>query len=254
MSDSRQPEIVAHRGESHDAPENTLAAFRLAWERGSTTLEFDVRMTADRRLIVCHDADTFRTTGVRHDIAETPLATLRALDAGSWKGQKWTGERLPTLEEVLQFLPTGRRLWIEVKSGPATIEPLAEAVHMSGISLDQVNVISFDDATVREAGLQLQGLRTYLIASFRRGETRGQWSPTIPELIERALAVGACGINVHFIGPVSSHTVRLAHDAGLEIGVWTVDSPNIARRMVRSGVDTITSNRPSWLRAELGLT
>src|SRR5438477_1876233 len=93
-------EIVAHRGESADAPENTLAAFRLAWERHDDAIELDVHLTADGQLIVCHDPDTRRTTGVKKVIKETPLAELRELDAGRWKGPQWAGEKLPTLDEV----------------------------------------------------------------------------------------------------------------------------------------------------------
>lgn len=252
MSADMAVDIIAHRGESYDAPENTLASFRLAWQRGSRTVETDVRLTSDGRPILCHDADTARTTGVHMVIAETPFDELRKLDAGRWKGDQWAGERLPALEEALASVPDHGRLWIEVKSGTATLPPLVETVRASGLHLDQIAVISFDDEVVRQAGVLLPGVSTYLISAFRRGTERGQWSPTIPELIERARAARARGINVHFIGPVSTRTVRMAHESGLELGVWTVDAPEIARRMLRAGVDTITSNRAAWLRNALG--
>jgi glycerophosphoryl diester phosphodiesterase len=91
---ARAVEIIAHRGESADAPENTLAAFRLAWERRVTAIELDVHLTKDDRLVVCHDADTKRTTGETLTIAKSTLADLRTLDAGRWKGERWTGGRL----------------------------------------------------------------------------------------------------------------------------------------------------------------
>jgi len=245
------PEFVAHRGESHDAPENTMAAFRLAWERGIRTVELDVRLTADGRLIVCHDADTKRTTGISRLIAETPLAELQTLDAGSYKGPEWAGQRLPTLEEVVAAQPAHGCLWIEVKSGPPTVEVLHQLLGASGLRPDQYAVISFDDEVVRLARQAFPQSKTYLISAFRRGTKRGEWFPPMEELTQRALTIGATGLNLHFIGPVTTRTARLVHENGLELGVWTVDNPVIAKRLIRVGVDTITSNRASWLRDQL---
>src|SRR3954454_19895588 len=91
------PEIVAHRGESADAPENTMAAFRLAWERQVPAIELDVHLTKDGALICSHDPNTKRTTSVPKEIKESKLEELRPLDAGRWKGERWAGERMPTL-------------------------------------------------------------------------------------------------------------------------------------------------------------
>src|SRR3954454_21771589 len=107
------PEIVAHRGESADAPENTLAAFRLAWERNVPAIELDVHLTRDGALIVSHDANTLRTTATPKAIKESTLEELRSLDAGRWKGERWAGERMPTLAEALQTIPEGARCFIE---------------------------------------------------------------------------------------------------------------------------------------------
>lgn len=248
---SYEVEFVAHRGESHDAPENTLAAFRLAWERGIRTVELDIRMTADDHLVVCHDADTKRTTGVTMLVGETSLAELQMLDAGSWKGPQWAGERLPALEEVLAVVPSQGRLWIEVKSGPTTVEPLKRLLDQSRLRPDQYAVISFDEEVVRLARSAFPASETYLISAFKRGDRRGEWFPPMEELVERSRRTGAHGVNVHFIGPVSTRTARLVHEAGLKLGVWTVDRPDIARRLIKNGVDTVTSNRAAWLRSEL---
>ena len=95
---ARGVQIVAHRGASHDAPENTLAAHRLALAQGADCVETDVHLTGDGRLIVIHDKTTERTTGVAGRVAEMTQDALRALDAGRWKGEKFVGERLPLLE------------------------------------------------------------------------------------------------------------------------------------------------------------
>src|SRR5580765_8096399 len=107
--------VIAHRGESHDAPENTLASFGLAWERGDDTVETDIHLTSDGQLIISHDFDTKRITGQMLVIKDEPLAKLKTLDAGSWKDPKWAGEKYPTLDEVLKQMPPGKRIFVEIK-------------------------------------------------------------------------------------------------------------------------------------------
>ena len=124
------PEIIAHRGESADAPENTLAAFRLAWERDVTSIELDVHLSADDRLVVIHDADTERTCGVKRVIKTSRYADLRELDAGRWKGEQFAGEPLVTLEDVLALLPKGKRCIIEVKVGPEAVPALVRGARV----------------------------------------------------------------------------------------------------------------------------
>src|SRR3954470_5431765 len=115
-------EFCAHRGESHDAPENTMAAYRLAWER-TDAAELDVHLTKDGKLILSHDADTARCTGGAHKlvIKDTTADELRKLDVGSWKDPKYAGEKMPLLEEIVATIPEGKRLFIEVKIGPEAI-------------------------------------------------------------------------------------------------------------------------------------
>src|SRR5689334_354029 len=107
--------VVAHRGASHEAPENTLAAFRLAWEQGADAIEGDFYLTRDREIVCIHDDNTKRTSGEDLSVAASTLAQLRRLDVGRWKDPKWKGERIPTLTEVLATIPAGKRIFIEIK-------------------------------------------------------------------------------------------------------------------------------------------
>src|SRR5262245_12146520 len=108
-----RPRIVAHRGSSHDAPENTLAAFRRAWELGVECVELDVHVTSDGQAVVIHDESTKRTAGRDRPVAAQTLAEIKQLDAGRWKGPAHAGERIPTLGEVLTTMPSGRTLFVE---------------------------------------------------------------------------------------------------------------------------------------------
>ena len=94
------PQIIAHRGASADAPENTLAAFRLGWEQDADGIEGDFRLSADGRIVCIHDDDTQRVAGSRLVVSETSYNDLHALDVGRWKGEQWRGERIPSLAEV----------------------------------------------------------------------------------------------------------------------------------------------------------
>ena len=124
-------EIIAHRGASHDAPENTLAAFRFGWEQKADAVELDVRLSKDGNLVVIHDDNTRRTAQVDKSVGEQTLAELRSLDVGRWKGKQWVGERILTLNEALATVPEGKRLFVELKCGP---EGIPELVHVAGTS------------------------------------------------------------------------------------------------------------------------
>ena len=143
-------DIVAHRGASHDAPENTLAAHTLAWAQGADLVETDVHLTRDGELIVCHDTTTQRTTGQPGVIVQLTLAELRALDAGTWKDPRFRGERLPTLDEQLTRIPAGKRMLVELKVGPEVVPALARSLARCGVTPATVTLISFNAATLRE--------------------------------------------------------------------------------------------------------
>src|ERR1043166_5600031 len=106
----RAVEIVAHRGASYDAPENTLVSQELAWKQGADAAEFDVRATKDGQLAIMHDPTTKRTAGRDAKFADLTLAELRTLDAGSWKDAKFAGEKVPTIDEMLQHIAPGKRV------------------------------------------------------------------------------------------------------------------------------------------------
>src|SRR5438132_8474709 len=114
-------DLIAHRGAAHDAPENTLAAVHLAWQQKADAVEVDVQTSGDGRLVVIHDRSTRRTGRIGGKVCEQTLAELRLLDVGRWKGKQWTGQRIPTLEEVLATIPEGKRLFVELKCGPDAI-------------------------------------------------------------------------------------------------------------------------------------
>ncbi len=244
-------EFIAHRGESADAPENTLAAFRLAWERHDTAIELDTHLTSDGKLVVSHDGNTKRTTGVDKVIKDTPLAELEALDAGKWKGAQFAGEKLPTLLSALETIPDKCRCFIEIKCGPEAVPELVRVIKQSGKKPSQLVLISFSADALAAAKRALPRLRAYYLASTRRDPETGEWSPSVEDLIARAKDMRIDGLDLAMSPCPDAAFVREVRNACLGLYAWTVDDPEMARRLVAAGVDGITSNRPARLREQL---
>jgi glycerophosphoryl diester phosphodiesterase len=143
------PLIVAHRGASFVAPENTLPAFELAWEQGADAIEGDFLLTKDNQIVCIHDKTTKRLTEQNLVVAESTLEQLKTLDVGSWKNKKYTGTQIPTISEVFATVPSGKKFFVEVKCGPEIIPYLIKEIKMSGLKMDQVRLICFDKEVIK---------------------------------------------------------------------------------------------------------
>jgi glycerophosphoryl diester phosphodiesterase len=243
-------EIIAHRGASHDAPENTLASIQLGWQQLADAVEIDVQFSRDGHIVVIHDDNTRKTAGVRKKVSAQTLAQLKALDVGRWKHAKWAGERIPTLAEAFATIPEGKRLFVEIKCGMECIPKFVQDFNASGRKAGQVVPIGFSLETMRQLKQALPELEVCWVAAFRRA-LRG-WSPKVETLIERTKEAGLDGLDVGSNGPVNAAFARKVHDAGLKLYIWTVDSPAKAKQLIAAGVDGITTNKPGWLRSQLG--
>lgn len=247
-------DIVAHRGASHDAPENTVAAARLAWAQGADAVETDIHLTGDGKVIVCHDKTTKRTTGKDGVIAGMTLAELRALDAGSWKKKAFAGEKLPLLEEQLVLTPPGKSMLVEIKTGPEIVPELARVLAAAGATARNVTIISFNAESLRAVRRQLPGFRTLYLMGYKvpdAKDPKAKRPPSIDEVIRDAKAAGFTGLDLQHTWPLTPADVARIRAAGLELHVWTVDEPAVARRWIELGVASITTNRPGWLREQL---
>lgn len=245
--------IVAHRGASHDAPENTLAAFRLAWAQGADAVEGDFFLTKDHQIACIHDSKTKRTSGVEMEVSESTLEELQQLDVGNWKDPKYKGERIPTLSEVLFTVPENKKIYIEIKCGPEIVPHLLPILKQSGLDADQTIVISFNDKVIAETRKQIPDIPAYWLAGFRENKETKMWEPTIDSLFEKLAATQAHGLDVQANRTlVDEAFVKRLRDKQLGFHVWTVNEPADAKYFQGLGVDSITTDRPAFLRAELG--
>lgn len=247
VSAPAQPLLIAHRGESYDAPENTLAAVNLAWARGARAVEIDARMAADGALVVSHDPDTRRIGGPRRPIRRQTLAELRALDAGAWKHRRWTGERVPLLREVLATVPSHGRLFVEMKEGAETVLPLADDLAAAQLSPRQVIVMSFLPETVAAAARALPDCEVCLLLRARDYVPVGH----LARAIDYARSLGAHSLDVECHRALDRVKIAAAHAAGLAVYVWTVNRVATARRLVAAGINGITTDRCAWMQAQM---
>ena len=176
--------MIAHRGSGHLVPENTLAAFSVGWQE-TTTCELDVRLTGDDKVVVIHDDSTKRTTGADLKVAEHSLGELQKLDAGSWKGERWRGEHLPSLGEVIAAMPAEKKILIEVKVGLEIFPELTRVIRASG-KAKQLIVQSFFPWVCAEAKRVLAGVPVYLLIACSQDAEKKSWAPTIDESIREA--------------------------------------------------------------------
>lgn len=244
--------IVAHRGASHDAPENTLAAFRLAWEQGADAIEGDFYLTQDGEIVCIHDANTKRTGGVDLSVPASTLAKLRRLDVGRWKDPKWQGERIPALADVLAAVPAGKKIYIEIKCGPEIVPHLPPVLEQSGLKPEQTIVISFNDKVIDAVRRQIPGINAHWLTGFKQDKVTRTFQPTPDKVLETLERIQASGLDVNANRTiVDAAFVKRLRDKQLEFHVWTVNDAELARHFQQLGADSLTTDRPGFLRQQL---
>lgn len=218
---------IAHRGASGRLPENTVAAFLGAIDEGAAMCELDVQITRDGAVVVIHDDTVDRTTNGHGKVAEMTLAEIKRLDAGS-------GERIPTLDEVLAATAGRCALNIELKEAGCETEVLAAMRKWNALGGSMVS--SFDWSA-------LEMLRK-LDPAVRIGVLAEKDSPA---MLERAVRLNAVAVNPRY-DLVTPDLCAVAHARGLMVLAWTVDVPEMMRMLVGYGVDGIMTNYPGRLR------
>ncbi|MBL9189210.1 MAG: glycerophosphodiester phosphodiesterase [Opitutaceae bacterium] len=246
------PQIVAHRGASHDAPENTVAAAKLAWAQGADAVEIDIWLSKDGEAVVMHDATTKRTAGKDAPVVAQTLAELRQLDAGSWKNPTFAREKVPTLDELLATLPRepGKRIFIEIKTGPEIVPAMVAAIRRARLTPAQTVIISFKYDSLVASKKALPDYAALWLLGKPSTDPKKK-SPTLDEVIRDCRAAQLDGLDLNHGWPLDSAAVKKIRDAKLQLHVWTVDDLAIARHWTALGVDSITTNRPGWLREQL---
>ena len=238
------PQVVAHRGNSSVAPQNTLAALEAAWRAGADSIEIDLRLSADGVAVVIHDATVDATTNGSGAVDDLDLAELRRLDAGSWFSPACAGQRVPTFAEVTAFLVARRGidLLLELKGdwSEEAARGVVELIGEAGLE-HRVLVQSFSPATV--------AVFAAVAPWLRRGLLVVEAGDHLLDLCAE-LAVTACNPYGELLRTRPELVAEL-HEAGLQVMVWTANEPEQWAALTDAGVDAIITDHPHALRGWL---
>jgi glycerophosphoryl diester phosphodiesterase len=241
----QQPLIYAHRGASAHAPENTIAAFLLAIEHGADGIEFDIKVTSDGKVIVLHDQTLQRTTTGSGDLKKFTYNELRKLDAGSKFSEKYSTEKLPTLEEVFEAVGTRIGINIELTNYATPGDDLIEKVAKILASVKDTSKVmfsSFNWGNLNKARklcpeipcgiLALPGIAGWLSRSF--------FTRNVPHE----------AIHPYF-ADIGKKNVNSWHQQGYKVNIWTVNNPKEMLRLKDLGVDMIMTDDPALANTTL---
>ncbi len=233
--------VIAHRGFSGKAPENTLVAVRRAIELGADMVEIDVSLTRDGHVVVLHDETLDRTTDGEGLLSAATLEEVRKLDAGSWFSSEFAGEKVPTLAEVLDLVRGRILLNIEIK-GEAVSDETEGGIADKVLRLvgdrdmkDEIVISSFEPEALRQARELDPHVKT---ASLYNRELHSGMGP-----VEVMDAVGSNGFNLSSKG-ITAEIVGLCHDAGRPVAVYTVNEKAEMKRQIALGVNALFTDRP----------
>jgi glycerophosphoryl diester phosphodiesterase len=230
--------VMAHRGASAAAPENTLIAYKKAIEMGADYAELDVRQTKDGAIVLMHDKTVHRTTGVKGFVWDLTLEELKQLEAGSWFGEEYRGEPIPALEEVIRLVKGRMNLNIEVKISehePGIAQRVVDIIRSEDFS-ENCMITSFDVETVRTFKKIAPDLKTGLIfdKEYRSDVFEGDW-----EILSSNYKL------------VDAEFMRLARNSVKKTYAWTVNDREEMLRLIGLGVDGIITDKPDLLKSVL---
>ncbi|MBA2938865.1 glycerophosphodiester phosphodiesterase [Paenibacillus sp. CGMCC 1.16610] len=235
--------VLAHRGSASEAPENTMAALRLALQQQCDAIELDIHLTKDGEIVVCHDETLDRTTNLRGCIGEMTLADIRQADAGSWFSDQYAGEPVPLLREVLELVPLEIGLNVELKlSYGGSIEHKVVALLREYGRLSSVIFSSFDHRMLYRLKQLAPEARISLVYA-------GKLLRPLRLIEDFELEVEA--VSLHH-AMVEREDVMAIRNSGRQVIVWTVNEEEAMKRMLECGVSAIITDYPAKLRRIVG--
>ncbi len=233
-------EIIAHRGASGYAPENTLLSFKKAIEMGSHAVEFDVQMTADGKLVVIHDETLERTTDGKGFVIYSNYDYIKGLSAGKWFGAAYEDERVPTLEEVLDLYNNKTSIHLEIKKMFIDKRNIEDKIYdtLKNVGmLENVKISSFNHRTLKYMSDNYDLEIGMLTASG---------------MVEVDKYINNSGIRVSSINPsgeyVDEEFVKVCHDNNYKVYSYTVNEQVVAKKFQEFGVDGIYTNYPNIMQ------
>ena len=246
--------LIAHRGESKDAPENTLPAYKMAVDRGFG-FECDIYLSSDKRLYTFHDGTLKRTTSGANTHACTAVdwATVSKLTVGGWgkwKGSEFDPTRPALLEEVLALARPGRKIYVEVKGDDPSWVPYIKAVFAKEpkATPETVLFIAFGQNVAAALKRGMPEFKTYWLTGSRCGTGKELEPITVNYVLANLRLTGVDGVDCHFNPAIiTADFIKAVKKEGYEFHVWTIDDPALAAEAFQRGAQTVTTNRAKYI-------
>ncbi len=233
--------IIAHRGAAGYAPENTLASVELAIKQGAKALEIDIHLTKDDHLVVSHDFSVDRTTNGEGDIENLTLDDIKKLDAGSWFSKEFAGEQIPTLEEIIQFIPDDLLLNIEIKKKPTEKREIEKKLNDILIKHNRITntlVSSFNHQSVRKLKRMNNQIKIAIAIEA--------------DIIDPIKYIKDNELDIYSYHPcydyVYPEMIQEFQEHNIKINAWTINDKEVAKQMQEMGVDSIITNYPDIIK------
>jgi glycerophosphoryl diester phosphodiesterase len=243
--------IIAHRGESFEAPENTLAAINLAWQRDAEAVEVDIQLSRDKQIVAIHDANTKRTGKINKKVSALTLRELKDLDFGKLKGEKWIGEKIPTLSEVLHTVPPNKKIILDIKCSDEIIPFLKSDIDYSGMNTIQIQLVGFNLNTMTKIKKAFPENIVLWCHELDYNIIGKLFKPNLDLIIKRAFDNRIDGLDTWDSDLIDKSTVDKIKSLGMKLYIWTVNDLSRARRLIELGVDGINTDKPYWLHENL---
>lgn len=241
--------IIAHRGASFDAPENTIPAINLAWSQQIQKVEIDIYLTKDKHIVAIHDENTEKLSGKNFNIKNEKFATLKKVDVGLWKGEKWKNTQIPSLDEVLETIPAFGTLIIEIKCGLEIIPYLKRAIEK--IPSHQIELISFSYEVISCIKAELpQHKSLWLLDLDYTLETKNDMKP-LETYLKKAVDAKLDGLNLWAGKIADKNYIEKIKQKDLLVYIWSTNSIQKAKYFLDLNVDAITTDKPKWMLQKL---
>lgn len=242
--------IIAHRGESADAPENTLASINLAWERNVKAVEIDVRLTADHQIAVIHDKNTFRISGKWMNVSRSSLKKLKSVDVGLFKNENWKGESIPSLAEILDTVPQDGKLIIEIKSKHFNLSYLQKELQNSALNHSQIEILSFHRKLLAKLKRIMPQYKALWLLHLDYFWPHWMLCFHPKKIIRKVKKSSLDGVNLWAGKLITKQIISDFKQEGLLVYFWTINNFKKATRLLDDGADAITSDKASYLLNE----
>ena len=244
-------QIIAHRGESFDAPENTMQSIQLAWDRNCQLVEIDIRKTKDNQIVIIHDKTTYRTAKKLFSIKRNSLEVLKKLNVGYFKHSSSQFNAIPALKEVLESVPKDCKLVIEIKSNSKILSHLKKLLEESNFSEDQIHIIAFNFKTLAKAKRLMPQYKMLWLLNLDYYFPSWLIYLNKEKIVQKLKKYNLDGVNVWQGKLLTKEFIQYFKQKNFLVYTWTVNDPYRAGQLLNYGIDGITTDKAGWLKKQV---